>query len=152
MTGRILVIIILASALLAGGAMWWLQVYAFYDRLGPQGTVAAIAADGTTREVAVRDFAGIDSTSSPIRYRACFALADPAALADAAPAADPTPLVGPGWFDCFDAGEVTRALETGEARAVLSVREVARGVDRIIAYWPDGRAVAWHQLNGTLEN
>ena len=61
-------------------------------------------------------------------------------------------LVGPGWFDCFDAGEVTRALGTGEARAVLSVREVARGVDRIIAYWPDGRAVAWQQLNGTLEN
>jgi hypothetical protein len=152
MTGRILVIVIIASALIAGVAMWWLQVHAFYDRIGPQGTVAVVGGDGAAREVAVRDFAGIDSQSSPIRYRACFVLADPGALADAAPVEGPTPLVAPGWFDCFDAGEITRALEAGQARAVLSVREVARGVDRIIAYWPDGRAVAWHQLNGTLEN
>ena len=152
MTGRILVIVIVVSALIAGVAMWWLQVHAFYDRIGPQGTVAVVGSDGAAREVAVRDFAGIDSQSSPIRYRACFVLADPAVLADAAPVEGPTPLVAPGWFDCFDAGEITRALEAGQARAVLSVREVARGVDRIIAYWPDGRAVAWHQLNGTLEN
>ena len=51
MTGRILVIVIVVSALIAGVAMWWLQVHAFYDRIGPQGTVAVVGGDGAAREV-----------------------------------------------------------------------------------------------------
>jgi hypothetical protein len=153
MSGKSVVILILAAALGGGALMFVLQVYAFYTLLGNQTAMTVVPADGGEPiEVPVVLFKGIDAQSSPIRYRACFDLPDPAALADAAPVARPTPLVAPGWFDCFDAGEITRALEAGQARAVLSVREVAPGVDRIIAYWPDGRAVAWHQLNGTLEN
>ena len=153
MSGRILVIILVASAAIAGAAMYYLQVYAFFIRL-PADTEIRITAPGAIMAlpVTITAFEGVDADSSPLRFRACFRLADVRALDAAQPVADPQPLVGPRWFSCYDAGEVSDALATGQARAVLSEREIARGVDRIIAVWPDGRAVAWHQLNGTLED
>jgi hypothetical protein len=152
MSGRILALILVLSAAVAGAAMYYLQVHAFYTRL-PADTVMRFVTPGALAPVSLRtaDFQGIDASSSPLRFRACFRLADPRALDGAQPVADPTPLVGPGWFGCYDAAAVARALADGQARAVLSEPEIARGVDRIIAVWPDGRAVAWHQLNGTLE-
>ena len=153
MSGRILVLIIVLSALIAGAAMYYLQVYAFYTRL-PATTEMRMTTPGAIAAMPVRveAFEGIDADSSPLRFRACFRLADPRALDTAQPVAAPEPLTGPGWFDCYDAGEVAGALASGAARAVLSERDIVRGVDRVIAVWPDGRAVAWHQLNGTLEN
>lgn len=153
MSGRILVLIIVLSAALAGAAMYYLQVYAFYTRL-PATTEMRMTTPGAIAAMPLRveGFQGIDADSSPLRFRACFRLADPRALDAAQTVADPLPLTGPGWFDCYDAGEVTEALASGAARAVLSEHEIARGVDRVIAVWPDGRAVAWHQLNGTLED
>ena len=153
MTGRIMVIVLVASGVIAGAAMYYLQVYGFYTRLPAQTQVDMTMPGATlTTPVQVSGFEGIDAQSSPLRYRACFTLADPTALDVAEPAAAPDPLVGPGWFSCFDAAAVGADLIAGRARAVLSQREIARGVDRIIAVWPDGRAVAWHQLNGTLED
>ena len=61
------------------------------------------------------------------------------------------PLVAPGWFDCFDAVKIGRALETGEAIAFLSEATIHPDVDRVVAVFPDGRAYAWHQLQ-VLEN
>ena len=63
------------------------------------------------------------------------------------PLADAVPLTGPKWFDCYDAVEIGEALETGEAIAFLSERNIHDGIDRVIAVFPDGRAFAWHQLN-----
>ena len=34
--------------------------------------------------------------------------------------------------------------------AFLSVADITRGVDRVVAVFPDGQAFAWHQLNDTL--
>jgi hypothetical protein len=144
-TGRILAVSIVISALIAGFGLYYLQVYAFYDRV----TLAEMPmtnADGTVAPVPVADFDGIDSGSSPIRFRGCFRIADGAAD-DFAPYPRPEPLIAPHWFSCFDAAAIGADLQSGAARAVLAQTEIRDGVDRIVALYPDGRAFAWHQLN-----
>jgi hypothetical protein len=151
--GKLVAGFLVAAALVGGVAMYWLQVYAFYDRLPPDTPMFVTPADaGAPVPLAVTGFEGIDATSSPLRFRACFRLVDAGQVAAALPADNPVPLTAPGWFSCFDAAEIGAALAAGTARAVLSEHQIARGVDRIIAVLPDGRAFAWHQLNGTLEN
>lgn len=105
--------------------------------------------DRLPEEILASEFRGIDADTSPIRFRACFRVENSLAyltetyeLYD-----DPVPLRAPGWFDCFDAGAITEALETGEALAFLGQAHVKYGVDRVIAVFPDGRAYAWNQLN-----
>lgn len=151
--GRIAAAAIVISAFVAGAGIYYLQVHHFYREL-PAGSVALtlVPRDGTEGEaIEVRDMRAIDATSSPIRFRACFAVArDPAGLtATFEPYPDAEPLTAPGWFDCFDAGEIGTALEDGRARAFLGQREIATGVDRVVAVFDDGRSFAWHQLNET---
>ena len=144
MTGRVAAILIVLAAVLGGGTMYYLQVYAYYER-SQGGEVALTPLEGERTAVPASDLAAIDASSSPLRYRACFSQAlDPDDYAPY-PAAEPT--VGPGWFDCYDAGEATRAIETGEAAAVLGTADVTYGVDRVAALFADGRGMVWHQLN-----
>lgn len=150
MNGKYLALGLSGSALIAGAAMWYLQVYAFYERL-PDTTVLRVTTEAGPQPLSLAAFRGIDAASSPLRFRACVTLADPLELAKALPATKPDPLLAPGWFDCFDAAAIGGALQRGEAVAYLAEREIHRGVDRIIAVYPDGRAYAWQQLNGTLE-
>jgi hypothetical protein len=148
---------IVLIGLVAGVAMYWLQVYAFYDeaRFTPGAEITLVPIDSDTPEaIVVADLEGIDATSSPLRFRACFTtpltqatLTETYRIYDA-----PTPLTAPGWFDCFDAEAIGAALERGEALAFLSQAEIAVGVDRVVAVFPDGRAFAWHQLNETLKD
>ena len=51
---------------------------------------------------------------------------------------DIEPRNAPGWFDCFDTGALAAALEDGTARAYLGGKNVAYGVDRIVAITEDG--------------
>ena len=151
MSGRLIGIFLIGLGLIAGVGMYYLQVYAFYDEvaLAEDGGVVEMrltGANGAEAPLAVAGFRGIDADSSPIRFRACFTM-DPALAEAAQPYEGAVPLVGPGWFDCFDAAEVGAALEAGEARAVLGQFNVIYGIDRILAVYPDGRAVAWHQIN-----
>lgn len=147
--GKIMASMLVLCALLAGVAVWYLQVYGFYDAVdeiaGAREIVVTDSA-GATHPVAVGGFKAIDATSSPIRYRACFTL-DPAAVAKAAPYPAATPLNGPDWFKCYSARALTADLESGAARAVLGQAEVRPDVDRVIVVYPDGRAFAWHQFN-----
>ena len=46
---------------------------------------------------------------------------------------------------CFDAAAVTAAVESGAAVAFLGERDIWPGVDRLVAIYEDGRAVAWNQ-------
>lgn len=151
MTGRIVVVLIVLVSAVAGGAMYWLQLHAFYERLdaGAADLRLTPAEGGPPRALAVSDFEGIDASSSPIRFRACFTLAEDAGEVAgwAAPYREPTPLIAPPWFGCFDAAAIGAALARGEARAFLARQEIADGVDRVVAIFPDGRAYAWHQLN-----
>ena len=143
MTGRLIAIALLITALIGGGAMYWLQVYAFYDRLDPDMVTIRITEDGTPREIAAENLQAIDSDSSPIRFRACLEAAD----LTGDPYPDATPLVAPGWFDCFDATKIGEDLATGTATAYLGEANIEFGIDRVLAVYPDGRAFVWQQIN-----
>ena len=139
------------SALLAGGAIYYLQEYAFYQEVAftPGTAITLVALSGQPEPIPVAGLTGIDATSSPLRFRACFTtdLGLPT-LTEAFRVYDhATPLNAPSWFDCFDAARIGAALETGEAVAFLGQPEIAPQIDRVIAVFPDGRAYAWHQVN-----
>ena len=143
--GRFLVILLLACTLLAGAGVYYLQVYAYYDTLPEQDSVALTPIGALApQDYAVANFQGIDSDSSPIRFRACFEIdIDAASLT---PYPDATPLIAPGWFDCFDAKALTEALADGRAIAVMGQSNIVYGIDRVVALM-DGRGYAWHQIN-----
>jgi hypothetical protein len=145
---------IVIVAAIAGAAMYYLQVYAFYEPVAAAREISVTRVDGTVEPLPVENFEGIDATSSPLRYRACFTV--PVSLASLTEsveiAEDAVPLNGPGWFSCYDAAEVGAALEAGDAVAFVGERDVHPGVDRIIAVMRDGRGYAWNQLNASLEN
>ncbi|WP_134725013.1 DUF6446 family protein [Paracoccus luteus] len=148
-SGKIMASMLVLTALLAGLAVWYLQVYGFYedvDEITGAAEIVVTDAAGAAHPVAVDGFRAIDASSSPIRWRACFTL-DPAEVADAAPYPAATPLNGPGWFQCYSARGLTADLEAGNARAILGQSEVRPDVDRVIVVYPDGRAFAWHQFN-----
>lgn len=144
------IVAILAASAAAGAGVWYTQVHAFYEEVEAP---ASVPLAGAAQGLEVRDFQGIDSGSSPIRYRACFtAEALPEALSEVPRLADPRPPVAPGWFDCFDARAIGEALEAGQARAFLSrENHPTYGVDEVLALFPDGRAFAWRQINACGE-
>lgn len=146
--GRILVLFIAVSAVLAGAGMYYLQVYAYYrtlDAAAPEAALTLMTAQGPV-PLPVTGFEGIDSDSSPIRFRACARLVGDLP-AEARPHPAPVPLTAPGWFDCFDAAAIGAALEAGAARAYVASEHTPWGVDRIIAAFPDGRIFVWPQIN-----
>ncbi|MCF1708520.1 DUF6446 family protein [Tabrizicola sp. J26] len=155
---------IVLTGLAAGIAMWWLQVYAYYAPavFVPGQEITLMPIEGNTPEaIVVANLQGIDASSSPLRFRACFTTPlSQATLTETYRLYDhPEPLNAPSWFDCFDAKAIGAALERGEALAFLSIPDVESkadpqtgavrpsGVDRVVAVFPDGRAYAWHQLS-----
>ena len=118
--GKFLAILLVGCAVIAGGGMYYLQVYHYYDEVvSIPGTDVALTPQGSSEAepVSYDNFQGIDADSSPIRYRACFTTSLSHATLDKTyrsykPA---EPRVAPGWFDCFDATEVGEALESGAA-------------------------------------
>ncbi|MEM6548575.1 MAG: DUF6446 family protein [Pseudomonadota bacterium] len=137
-SGRAVAVGLVLFAGLFAVALWYAQTYAFYEE-----TVAdAVEIAGTRYPVA--EWQGIDASTSPLKMRACFEMAD---VPEAPLAKAPEPLVAPGWFDCFDAEMIDRALAAGEAVAYQAATEEADGVDRLVARFPDGRAFMWRQLN-----
>lgn len=140
------------TALAAGAALYYLQVYYFYQDVTANGTddvQMTSLVSGLPEPVLYDDFRAIDATSSPIRYRACFTTTMSHAMLtetyEPYEAADP--LVAPGWFDCFDADAIGAALEEGRALAFLGQRDIRYGIDRIVAIDENGRGYVWHQIN-----
>ncbi len=157
MLGKILVAIILGTALIAGVSLWYTAERAFYDPVAfqPGAEIRLVPLVGDQTEAIIVDgIEGIDAQSSPIKFRACFSTPlSLAMLTETYKAYDKAePLVAPRGFDCFDAEVIGRALESGEALAFLSEPDIHPGVDRVVAVFGDGRAFAWHQLNGSLED
>ena len=157
MWGKLAVSFIVLSAALAGGLLYYTQVYAFYEPVSfaPGAEILLTPIVSQTPEPILADnVSGIDAGSSPLRFRACFTTPMGLALLTETYQAYPqaVPLTAPGWFDCFDAAAIGAALEAGEALAFLSQTNIHPGVDRVVAVFADGRAFAWHQLNGTLGN
>ncbi len=144
------------TALIAGAAMYYFQLYAFYEEVpGDEVEIRLTSLTSDRPEpLLVDNVEAIDSGSSPLRFRACFttgssnvALSEEFVLYDA-----PEPLVAPGWFACFDAAEVGEALQAGTALAFLAEANIRDGVDRVVAVLDDGRGFAWHQLNDTYRD
>ena len=158
MNGKIVGGAVVLTGVVAGVAMYWLQVYAFYEPVAAEAPAARMQltalATGAPEPIPSEGFDGIDSDSSPLRFRGCFTT--PMSLAHLSEAYEiyetAEPLIAPPWFDCFDAGRIGADLADGTALAFLSERDISPGVDRVIAVYPDGRAFAWHQLNDSADN
>ncbi len=155
--GRIAAGFLVVIGALGGVAMWYLQVYAYYEPVafqpGEEIRLTPIVSD-QPEPILAEGVTGIDSESSPIRFRACFTTPLSLAMLTETYVAyeGAEPLIAPGWFDCFDAEAIGAALERGEALAFLSEAGIHKGVDRVVAVFPDGRAYAWHQLNDSPED
>lgn len=152
MNGKIVGIVLMISALAAGAAMYYLQVYGFYEEVADSGGEEVRLLNltsGQSEPILYDSFQAIDADSSPIRYRACFQTShSQAMLTETYELVDGMePRNAPGWFDCFDAGEIQAALEDGSALAFMGVKNIHYGVDRIVAIDEDGRGWMWHELN-----
>lgn len=152
MSGKIVGSIIIMTALVAGIALYIFQVYAFYEPVPATGDAdvqVTTLASGAPEAILYSDFQAIDAESSPIRYRACFTttMSQPLLTETYRAYDDAVPNVGPGWFDCFDADEIGKALKNGSALAFMGTENITYGIDRVIAVMSDGRGFAWHQIN-----
>ena len=150
--GKFLAIVLVTCGIIAGGAMYYLQVYAYYSTVVPNGSTDVVLKplDGSVAQaIAYIDYKAIDSNSSPIRYRACFTAENTADELKALyfTTKDAEPLVAPGWFDCFDAKEIGAAIESQSATSFLSIENVSYGIDRIVSVLDDGRGYAWNKIN-----
>ena len=152
MSGKLLGIIIIMTALIAGVALYVFQVYAFYEPVKATGNAdvqMTLLASDQPEPILYDNFEAIDADSSPIRYRACFttSMSQPL-LTETYKAYDKAvPNVAHGWFDCFNADEIGAALASGRALAFLGTENIHYGIDRVVAVMPDGRGFAWHQIN-----
>ncbi len=150
MNGKLVAGFIVLSALLAGGAIYYLQEYAYYQDVAftPGAEILLTDLQGVAGPIPVSDLKGIDGASSPLRFRACFhSDTDLPTLTEGFQTYDHAdPLIAPSWFSCFDAARIGAALQSGEAVAFLGQLGIAPDVDRVIAVFPDGSAYAWHQL------
>jgi hypothetical protein len=155
MIAKIWITFIMLSALSAGVALYYFQVYAYYVEISPQDANVQMVSltSGEAEPIAFDNFQAIDSDSSPLRYRACYEM--PASLAMLTEtyqiAEDAEPRVAPGWFDCFDAAQIGADLQAGIAVGFVGQRDVKYGIDRIVAVYPEGRAYAWHKINACGE-
>jgi hypothetical protein len=154
MNGKIVAIGIVVVTLIFGAGQWYAQTRAYYERVGMAEIAIALRDGAEALRAELAQAEAIDADTSPLRFRLCARV--PAAVAEeiaarAVPHPDPTPLIAPAWFECFDADALGADLEAGRAVAYTAQAEIERGVDRLIALYPDGRLYAWHQLNGTLE-
>ena len=152
MRGKILVVTILLTSIIAGVTMYYLQIYGFYREVDINQSKGISLVNRFTEEadnIEVVNFQGIDSDSSPIRFRACFkvkrnvdVLKEKYKLLDAV-----KPRNAPKWFDCFNSKRIGEDLSSGSATAFLGSKNFEYGIDRYVVIYPDGRAYAWHELN-----
>ena len=152
MMGKVLAAMIVLSALAAGGAMYYLQVYGYYTEVTASGiddVQMTPVGTSTPETILYEDFQAIDADSSPIRYRACFTTpTSVATLTETYEIYDGgAPRVAPGWFDCFDAEEIGTLIDQGRAVVFVGKRNLEFGIDRVVAVADDGRGFVWHEVN-----
>lgn len=147
--GKLAASAIVLAAALAGFGIWYTQSYAYHVPAPVQDSITLTTLAGDTRALAVTDFQAITSESSPLGYRACFTLIQPpmgfTEIFDRP--ADEAPTIAPGWFDCYDARSLGEDIGANTAIVLMGTKNIAYGIDRVIALYVDGRGFAWHQLN-----
>ncbi len=149
MNGKIIGSVIVLSGIIAGAALYYLQVYGFYETVEAGEVQLVSVVSDEPEPIPFDNFEAIDADSSPIRYRACFTtelslslLSETYVGLDGA-----APRNAPGWFDCFDAEAIGAELNAGTALLFLSEKNIDFGVDRVVAITDDGRGYVWHELN-----
>jgi hypothetical protein len=149
MNGKIIGITILLSGLIGGAALYYLQIYGFYEEVAEEDVHLVSVVTDLPEPIPFANFQAIDADSSPIRYRACFTTGlSLAFLTETYVGLDKaTPRNAPGWFDCFDADAIGAELAAGTALPFMGQKNVEFGVDRIVAITQDGRGYVWHELN-----
>ncbi len=145
MKGSILMGGTLVVAAAMGIGLWYSSNSAYYYEV--EG-VTEVTVGGAV--VPVADYHGIDADTSPLKMRACFTV-DRDFAAEASGAEGAEPLVAPTWFDCFDARQISKDLQSGAAAVLLARSNVPYGFDTFIAHYPDGRAFMWRQINACGE-
>lgn len=136
------------SVLVAGTAIWWAQLYAVSDEavFRPGDGISLTPILGEVPEVILADGITATATTPPLSFRACFTTPLSQAMLTETYRVYPHPLPpADPVLPCFDAPRLAAALKTGEAIAFLSEHDSAPGVDRVVAVFPDGHAVAWQQ-------
>ncbi|MEO1563865.1 MAG: DUF6446 family protein [Pseudomonadota bacterium] len=141
MSGRILMIALIVSALTIGGGIWYSATIGSYDEVR---NVEQVRVGETSW--AVTNYRGIDGDSSPLKLRGCFDFELPYA-ASTVHAEEATPLVTPGWFECFDAVQIEADIQSGAATVLISQENEPFGFTTYIAHYPDGRGYIWRQIN-----
>ncbi|WP_375254977.1 DUF6446 family protein [Yoonia sp.] len=148
--GRVVIVLMLLTGVIAGAAIYYLQVYAYYEEVSyaPDAVQLTSRTTGMAEPIEVADFAAIDAASSPLRYRACFQTSfSQAALSESyVIVQNAEPRIAPGWFDCFDAAQIGADLDN-DAIVFLGTENIQYGIDRVVAIYPDGRGFVWHQIN-----
>ncbi|MCV3270365.1 DUF6446 family protein [Roseobacter sinensis] len=151
MNGKIVGSAILISGAVAGAALYYLQVYGFYEEVTAEVTEVRLVSLTTEQPEPIRAEAieAIDADSSPIRFRACFETSAslPMLTETYVGLEVATPRNAPHWFDCFDAQAIADKMRAGTALPFLGEKNVAFGVDRIVVITDDGRGYIWHELN-----
>lgn len=145
MSGRKVMIALLGFCVIFGAALWYFQTRAYYEEVTG---VTEVMAYGDA--FPVTEYRGIDATTSPLKFRACFTVdwdywpSDE--FKDVA-----LPLTAPDWFDCFDAKEIADDIQAGTATAILADENEIFGFSAYIAQYEDGRAFMWRQINACGE-
>ena len=149
MSGKLIGLIILIGSLIGGIALYYLQVYGFYEPVVEAEVQLVSVVSDAPEPISIDNFEAIDAESSPIRYRACFTTNLSLALLTETYVGleDATPRNAPHWFDCFDAEAIAAELDAGTALPFLGEKNIEFGVDRIVAITEDGRGYVWHELN-----
>ena len=149
MSGKLIGLIILIGSLIGGIALYYLQVYGFYEPVAEAEVQLVSVVSDMPEPITINSFEAIDAESSPIRYRACFTTDMSLSLLTETFVGleDATPRNAPHWFDCFDAAAIAAELDAGTALPFLGQKNVEFGVDRIVAITEDGRGYIWHELN-----
>ena len=151
---RVIIVLMLLTGAIAGGLLYYQQVYAYYDEVEftPDAVQMTSLTSGEPETLLIENFDAIDAISSPLRYRACFTtpislatLTETYVIMDEA-----EPRVAPSWFDCFDAEQIGADIRT-DAVVFMGVENIQYGIDRVVAVYPDGRGFAWHQINACGE-
>ena len=107
---RIIIVLMLLMGAVAGGVLYYQQVYAYYEDVAFSANAVQLTSvsTGQAEPIVVGSFDAIDAISSPLRYRACFTTPlSQAMLTEVYEIVDNAePRVAPRWFDCFDAGQI----------------------------------------------
>ena len=151
MNGKLVGLILIISAFFGGGILYYLQVYHYYsyiDESTEDFSIRVLSKNSGLYEVVKFDqFEGINGDNSPLNFKSCFNLMEVERIKKiSVKFIKPIPLTAPAWFTCFNAQSLGKSLETGEAFAVISEKNIFSGIDRVLAFYNDGRAFSWHQL------